>query len=207
MYKHERNIVYSGLEPAAVQKAIIFLHGRGASAEDILSLKYYLKLDDFAILAPEATNASWYPHSFLAPRSQNQPALQSALDLISSLVEELQAAGVSARHIYLLGFSQGACLSLEWSAQHAQRLGGIFALSGGLIGQQIQKELYTGNFDGTPVFIGCSDRDMHIPLQRVLASAQIYRDMGAEVDEQIYTGMGHTVITDELDRVNKIITG
>lgn len=202
---HKKQVVYEGVPLASAKKAIILLHGRGASAASILSLKEYLKLDGFALLAPEATNHTWYPYSFMAPAEQNEPWLSSAIELIKGLVADCKAAGMAASSIHLLGFSQGACLTLEFAARTATRYGSVTAFTGGLIGEKINRANYTGNFKETPVFIGCSDRDMHVPVERVYASTNVLTEMGATVTEKIYPGMGHTINEDEINIVNKLL--
>jgi phospholipase/carboxylesterase len=181
------------------------LHGRGATAEDIIGLARHLHVDDFAIVAPQATNYTWYPQSFLAPRQQNEPWLSSALALVGTIVSEIQDAGIKPEHIYFTGFSQGACLTLEFVAQQAQRWGGVAAFTGGLIGDTIDAKNYRGDFKGTPVFIGGSNPDPHVPAERIQASATILRSMHADVTAKIYPNMGHTIIQDEIDLVHKII--
>jgi predicted esterase len=184
---------------------MILLHGRGASAEDILGLAHELQLNDIAYLAPRAAGRTWYPYSFLAPIAQNEPGITSALGVISRLIEDARANGVDARHIAILGFSQGACLTLEYAARHAARYAGVFGLSGGLIGPPGTVHDYAGSLDGTPVFLGCSDVDAHIPLERVRESADVFRRMHANVDERIYEGMGHTVNKDEIDAIKSVL--
>ncbi|TAE53177.1 MAG: phospholipase [Bacteroidetes bacterium] len=202
---HKKHIVYQGLPLSEAKRAMILVHGRGASAASILTLAPYLNVADFALLAPEATTGAWYPYSFIAPKAQNEPWLSSALGVLEDTLKEIQDAGISSENIYLLGFSQGACLSVEFAARHAQRFGGVFVLSGGLIGDQIDSQPYTGDFAGTPIFLGCSDRDAHIPLRRVQESTEVLRRMGAEVKERIYPGMPHTVSEDEIGEVNEIL--
>ena len=184
----------------------ILIHGRGASAEDILSLAEELSADDVAYLAPQAAGHTWYPYSFLAPMAQNEPGLSSALGVIAAILASLEDQGMPANRVVLMGFSQGACLASEFAARHARRYAGIAALSGGLIGPPGTARDYAGTFDGTPVFMGCSDVDPHIPLERVRESADVFRRMGAVVDERIYRGMGHTVSRDEIDAVNEILS-
>ncbi|MGH2645557.1 MAG: alpha/beta hydrolase, partial [Chitinophagaceae bacterium] len=186
-------------------KALILLHGRGGSAEDILSLAQYFPVKEFALLAPQAANNTWYPYSFLAPPSQNEPWLSSALSLLKEIVNDLKSQKISAENIFLLGFSQGACLMLEFVARNAEKYGGIAAFTGGLIGDKIYPENYKGNFSNTPVFIGSSNPDMHVPAERVYATTNILREMGAEVTEKIYENMGHTINEDEIEMVKKII--
>jgi len=160
---------------------------------------------DVSYVAPQAAGRTWYPYPFLAPIQQNEPYLSSALRLLGALVQQVDGEGVGADRIVLLGFSQGACLSLEFAARQAQRYAGIVALSGGLIGPPGTPRNYAGSFDGTPVFLGCSDVDPHIPLERVHESGDVFRRMGATVDERIYPRMGHTVNRDEIDAVDAML--
>ena len=183
------------------------IHGRGASAEDILSLAREFTANDVSYLAPQAAANTWYPYSFLAPTAQNEPGLSSALGVIASIVATLAAQGIPAERVVLMGFSQGACLTSEFAARHARRYAGIAALSGGVIGPPGTARDYAGTFDGTRVFLGCSDIDPHIPVERVRESAELFRRMGAAVDERIYRAMGHTVIQDEIEAVNAILSG
>ncbi|HXE12819.1 MAG TPA: alpha/beta fold hydrolase [Bryobacteraceae bacterium] len=184
----------------------ILLHGRGADAEDILGLSREFTASDVAYLAPQAADHTWYPYSFLAPMERNEPNLSSALRLISRLVQDLQQQNVSPERVVLLGFSQGACLTLEFAAQHARRYAAVVALSGGLIGPPTTPRDYSGSFDATPVFIGCSDIDAHVPVERVNESAEVFRRMGAVVDERVYRGMGHTVNEDEISAVDALLS-
>ena len=202
---HAKQVVFQGVPLASANKAMILLHGRGASAASILSLQDYLHLEGFALLAPEATNHTWYPYSFLAPVEQNEPWLSSALELVAGLVEDCKAVGIDESQIHLLGFSQGACLTLEFAARNATRFGSVTAFTGGLIGEKINRENYSGAFNETRVFIGCSDRDMYVPVERVYASTNILTEMGAKVIEKIYPGMGHTINEDEINIVNNIL--
>ncbi len=179
--------------------AMILLHGRGATAEDILLLAHELDHPDFAYLAPQAAGYTWYPNSFLAPIPQNEPGISSGIALIGQLVDETIAAGVPQERIVIAGFSQGACLGLEYVARNAGRFGGVLGFSGGLIGPDGTPRDYQGSLDGTPVFLGCSDVDFHIPKQRVEDTAAVLGDLGAAVTMRFYPGMGHTVIQDEID--------
>ncbi len=202
---HPKNVVNAGTDIASAKKALILLHGRGASAQDILSVSQYLDVKDFALLAPQATNHTWYPYSFVAPITQNEPWLSSALDVIKDVVADTNQQGIPNEHIYFLGFSQGACLTLEYTTRNATRYGGIIAFHGGLIGDKIYPQHYKGNFAATPVFIGSSNPDFHIPVERVYASSNILRSMGAVVTEKLYTNMGHTINEDELTHANEIL--
>jgi len=194
-----------GPPPEDARIALILVHGRGASAEDILGLAREFRGDDVAYLAPQAAGHSWYPYSFLAPIAQNEPGLTSALSVLEQLVSSLAARGVSAERVGFLGFSQGACLSLEFAARHARRYAAVIGLSGGLIGPPGTPRTYSGSLADTPVFLGCSDIDPHIPLERVHETAEVLRRMGASVDERIYPRMGHTVNRDELDAAQAIL--
>jgi len=198
-------VLTRGPRPAEARLAAIVIHGRGASAESILTLADELRLEDVVYLAPEAAGHTWYPNSFLAPIADNEPGISSGIGVIDALVAQLAQDGIGADRVALLGFSQGACLSLEFAARHARRYAGVFALSGGLIGPPGTPRDYAGTFDGTPVFLGCSDGDAHIPLARVHESAEVFRRMGAAVDERIYRGMGHTVNADEIAAVRAVL--
>ena len=200
-------ILHRGAPIAEARLATVLIHGRGASAEDILGLSQEFHADDVAYLAPQAAGNTWYPYSFLAPTAQNEPGLSSALGVIASILATLEEQGLAANRIVLMGFSQGACLTAEFAARHARRYAGVAALSGGLIGPPGTPRDYPGRFDGTPIFVGCSDVDPHIPVERVRESADVFRRMGATVDERIYRGMGHTVSQDEIAAVNKILSG
>lgn len=195
----------AGAALGSARQAVILLHGRGASADDILSLAAELGRTDFAYLAPEAAGHSWYPYTFLAPLERNEPWLSSALETISALLRETAAAGIPPERTVLMGFSQGACLLLEYAARHARRYGGIVAFSGGLIGPDGTPRAYPGSLAGTPVFLGCSDVDPHVPSARVEASAQVLRRLGADVTMRLYAGMGHTVNADELAHARAIL--
>ena len=199
-------VLAAGPAPRDARLALILVHGRGASAEDILGLAAELRLPDVACLAPQAAGHTWYPYSFLSPIEQNEPGISSGLGLIGRLIDDLGGAGLPPERIGLLGFSQGACLSLEFAARNARRYAGVFALSGGLIGPPGTPRTHAGAFDGTPVFLGCSDVDPHIPVERVHESAEVCRRMGAAVDERIYPRMGHTVNSDELDAVRALLS-
>jgi phospholipase/carboxylesterase len=202
---HQKNIITAGREIGPKNKVLIMLHGRGGNAEDILSLSGHLNVKDYALIAPQATNNSWYPYSFLAPPSQNEPWLSSALYMLRELVEEVIAKAVPLENIYFTGFSQGACLTLEFVARNANKYGGVAAFTGGLIGNKIYNENYKGDFQRMPVFIGTSDPDPHIPVERVYATTNILKGMNAVVTEKIYANMGHTINQDEIDQVNKLI--
>jgi Predicted esterase len=184
---------------------MVMVHGRGASAESIMTLIPAIDVGDFAYFAPNASGGTWYPNSFLAPIHTNQPGMASGLDAIDSVIESIVSGGIPVDRIVLLGFSQGACLSLEYSARNARRYGGITCLSGGLIGPDGTPRNYPGSYGGTPVFMGCSDIDPHIPASRVRESAEVLQRMGAHVTMKLYPGMGHLVSQDEIDNVRALM--
>jgi predicted esterase len=195
-----------GPDPAAARISAILLHGRGASARDILGVAHELSLADVAFVAPQAAGNTWYPYSFLAPIAQNEPSLTSALTVIEDLVQRFEQAGVASDRVALLGFSQGACLALEFAARHPRRYHAIVAFSGGVIGPPGTPRDYPGSLAGTPAFLGCSDVDAHIPVERVHESAGVYRRMGAVVDERIYPGMDHTINEDEIEAARALLS-
>lgn len=202
---HSKNIVTAGKVLKDAEKVLIMLHGRGGSAEDILSLSNHLQLKDYALIAPQATNNSWYPYSFMVPPSQNEPWLSSALSLLKEIVNDLIAEGITEENIYFLGFSQGACLVLEFAARNATKFGGVVAFTGGLIGDRIYPGNYKGNFGGTPFFIGSSNPDPHVPVERVYATTNILKNMNADVTQKIYENMGHIINQDEIELSNKLV--
>ncbi len=197
----QQPVLFMGEPLGQARAAMVMVHGRGATAEDILELAVELNRTGFAYLAPQAANNSWYPQSFLAPIASNEPWLSSALDRLSTVLQRVEEGGIPRERTILLGFSQGACLALEFAARHAQHYGGVAALSGGLIGPDGTPRDYPGSFAGTPVFLGCSDRDPHIPKERVQQSAEVLRRLGADVTMRLYPNMGHMVNQDEIDFV------
>ena len=199
---HKKEIHVAGKKIQEAEKALILLHGRGAPAEDILGLSAHLAVRDFALLAPQATNHTWYPHSFLALPMHNEPWLSSALDVINELVNDIYKAGIDFRNIFFCGFSQGACLTLEYVARNARPWGGVAAFTGGLIGDRIYPENYDGDFAGCHVFIGSGSPDPHVPVERVQETTAIFRSMHAKVSEKIYRNIGHTIIEDEIKEAN-----
>jgi phospholipase/carboxylesterase len=205
MTGHTKNIITGGVSLKEAEKVLIMLHGRGANAEDIMSISDYLNLQNTHIIAPEATNNAWYPYSFLAPRQQNEPWLSSALQVLKEILSNVMTAGLKSQQVFILGFSQGACLTLEFATGNAQPFGGVVAFTGGLIGDILEEENYTGNFQNTKVFIGNSDKDPHVPMARSEESKKIMERLGAEVTLKIYPGMLHTINEDELNWVNQNI--
>jgi predicted esterase len=204
---HNQPLLTAGVPLERAQSALILIHGRGASAQDILSLSVEFAVPDIVYLAPQAAGYQWYPNRFSVPLASNEPWFSSAIARLTDLLAQVGAAGIPTERIFLLGFSQGACLALEYGARHPQRYGGIFGLSGALIENGDQPRAYTGSLAGTPVFLGCSDVDFHIPLARVQRSTQLFQQLGAAVTERIYPGMGHTVNQDELDFVQATLSG
>lgn len=198
---HTKQFIESSVPLIKAKKALIMLHGRGGSAEDILSLINYLPVKDFYIVAPQATNHTWYPLSFLAPTPQNEPWLSSALERIKELIDHIQQAGIASENIYILGFSQGACLTLEFATRHAQKWGGVFALTGGLIGDKLEATRYPGNFSGTPVLMTNGNADPHVPLVRSEQSKQQLEKMNARVELLVYPNRPHTILQEELKKV------
>jgi len=198
-------VLQHGASLAQARVVSILLHGRGGSPEDMLRLADEWRVSDVAYLAPAASNHTWYPQSFLAPIAQNEPALSSALRVLEGLFESLAVQGINSDRVLIAGFSQGACLGLEYVARHAKRYGGVVGLSGGLIGPPGLVRNDSGSLKGTPVLLGCSDVDPHIPLERVHETAETFRGMGGDVDERIYRGMGHTVNDDELEAVRTLL--
>jgi phospholipase/carboxylesterase len=186
---------------------VIAIHGRGASAQSILTLSEYFDTKNTHWIAPQATNNTWYPYSFMEPIKRNEPWFSSAIDLLDAITNDLRADGFTNDQIFIMGFSQGACLATEYASRRSARYGGVIAFSGGLIGHEIDASNYTANFAGTPVFIGCSDHDFHIPESRVLDSAEMLKSLGAETEAIIYPGMGHTIIEDEIEKAKAILEG
>ncbi len=200
---HQKNIITAGKNIREAKKGLVMVHGRGGSADDILSLAAHLHVKDFALLAPQATGNSWYPLSFLAAPANNEPWLSSAIDLLGQTVAEIEGHGIAAENIYFMGFSQGACLTLEFVTRNARKYGGVVAFTGGLIGDKIYRDNYKGSFEQTPVFIGTSNPDPHVPVERVYATTNILKNMHANVTEKVYDGMGHTINQDEIEWANK----
>ncbi|BCX05100.1 MAG: phospholipase/carboxylesterase [Candidatus Roseilinea sp.] len=198
MIHHHQPILMRGAPLDQARLAVILLHGRGASAEDILTLADALPRFGVAFFAPQAANGSWYPNRFIAPVETNEPHLTSALEVVGDLTAKIVARGIPHERIMLLGFSQGACLALEFAARNPCRYGGVFGLSGALIENGDRPRDYAGDMAGAPVFLGCSEADLHIPLERVHRTTMAFHRLGAVVTERIYPGLGHTVNEDEL---------
>jgi len=198
-------MVKAGIALDKANKVAIMIHGRGATAESIMSLKNHLNLDDFALIAPQASGNTWYPYSFMAPDATNEPAFSKAFKTIDEIVNDLKSKGFTTDQIFLIGFSQGACLSLEYATQNAQKYGGVVAFTGGLIGENINPDKYKGDFNGTKVFIGSSQRDMHVPLFRIEDSAELIKERGGNIKTLIFKDSEHTIRKEEVDWVNENI--
>jgi predicted esterase len=198
-------VLRTGPSPADARLTMICVHGRGASADDILGLTQEIASNDVACLAPQAAGNTWYPYSFLQPMEQNEPGLTSGLRKIGTLIKSLEAQGITRERIALLGFSQGACLSLEYAARNAARYAGLIGLSGGVVGPPGTPRAYSGSMQGTPVLLGCSDVDPHIPLERVHETADVFRALAATIDVRIYPRMGHLVNADEIAAARAIL--
>ncbi len=196
-----------GTAPEEARRIMIMIHGRGADARSILQLAPYFETrdKDIAFVAPQAAGNTWYPYSFMAPMPENEPGLSSGLRVLEELVDKYLAAGFTPGQIYLLGFSQGACLTLEFAARNPRSYGGIFGLSGGLTGPVGTPRDYTGSFGGAPVFLGCSDKDSHIPKERVLETARVLERMGAAVTTRFYPNAPHIIREDEIQTVQQML--
>lgn len=205
----DQPLVREGAPVEDSEAAIVAVHGRGATARSVVDLAREVTPEDasVAFLAPQAARNTWYPNSFLAPVESNQPGLDSGLRAVGDAVATATDAGVPVEKVVPLGFSQGACLASEFVARNARRYGALAAFSGGLIGPDGTDRDYDGDLDGTPVFLGCSDSDPHIPLERVHETRDVFERMDGDIDERIYEGMGHGVNQDEVDRVSDLVAG
>jgi len=199
------NWIQAGIPLSQSKKAILLLHGRGATAESIVSLADYLELADFSIFAPQAAQRTWYPYGFMASDQGNLSALNSSLQQVSLLFQFLIENGKAPEQIYVMGFSQGACLSLEFAARSAQKLGGVVAFTGGLIGEKLEEKKYSGDFQGTPILLSSSAHDMHVPAKRIHDSSQLLQKMGAEVSLKFFKDELHTIRPEELTWVNQTL--
>lgn len=198
--------VFGGAKLSNAKAAIVLVHGRGGDAEGMIDLGLAVAEDDVALIAPSAANNTWYPERFMAPIANNEPWLTSALQAVGDAVALATSAGLSHEKVMLVGFSQGACLSLEFTARNAKRYGAVAGLSGGLIGPDDTPRDYPGSLNGTPVFLGCSDVDSHIPVGRVRETATILQGLGGTVDARIYGGMGHVIIDDEINALRALVS-
>ena len=198
-------ILRAGPKPEDAAATLVLIHGRGASAESILQLHQVLGIDDLAAIAPEAADNTWYPNSFLAPIKSNQPYLDSALNRIDTIVNDLLSRGIPSERIAILGFSQGACLTSEYIARHPRRYGAAMVLTGGMIGPPGTPRTYSGSLEGTPIFIGTSDPDPHVPFERVVETKGVLTKLGAQVELRRYPGMPHTINDDELQACRALL--
>lgn len=202
---HKKELITTGKPIEEASKALIMIHGRGGTAEDILTLAQHFNVEDYALIAPQAYNNSWYPLSFMAPEKQNQPWLSSALELLKETEAELNDKGIPSENIYFFGFSQGACLTIEYITRNAKKYGGAVAIIGGLIGETISTGDYITDFEETPVFIGTSNPDTHVPLQRVEQTVEILKNKNAEVLFEVFENAGHTILQQEITIANNFI--
>ena len=202
----QTDIAEAGADTSEADAAMIMIHGRGASAPSILELASHFETNDkITYRAPQANGHTWYPYSFMAPTDKNEPGLSSGLQKIFDIIEDLESKGISKENIYLLGFSQGACLASEFIARHPAKYAGLIALSGGVIGDSVDIEKYSGDLEETPVFLGCSDVDPHIPEERVHETEKVLQKLGANVTKKLYPGMGHLVNEDEIKHINAML--
>ncbi len=200
-------VVTSGAPLPDATAAMVLVHGRGATAQSILALANEFEYDDVAFIAPQAAHNTWYPQSFLAPLESNQPHLSSALALLGTLVSDIDSVGIPSNRMFLLGFSQGACLTSEFVARNAREYGGIAAFSGGLIGPDGTAREYDGSLEATPVYLGCGNHDPHIPVERVHETEAVLTELGGSVTERIFDGMGHGVVQEEVAHVERMLNG
>jgi len=205
----DARVFTSGASIASARSILILLHGRGSNAHDILSLAGAVPLNKVTVFAPNAAGQAWYPQRFIRPLAENEPHLTSALNVVARLVQQANASGILTDKIVIGGFSQGACLASEYVARNPTRYGGLAVFSGGLIGDKIARANYPvdGGLGGTPVFLGCSNVDFHIPVGRVQETTAILRELGGNVTERIYPNMDHTINDDELRFFAEMIKG
>jgi phospholipase/carboxylesterase len=201
----EAEIFQAGAESGQASGVMLLLHGRGASAPDILSLGQEVAPSDLTLIAPEAAGNNWYPYSFLSPLSQNEPWLSSALHLVERLVQQSLSDGTPAERIVLCGFSQGACLATEFVARRPRRYGALLAFTGGLIGPPGSDLRHPGNLDGVSALFSSGDPDPHVPWTRVEESARELRGMGADVQIQRYPGRPHTIVPQEVTAARNLV--
>ena len=206
-HHQDQPLLEAGTSLDAAEAALVLVHGRGASARGILGMGKEVHREGLALLAPQAADSEWYPESFLAPVAENEPGRSSGLQAIEAAVARARDAGIPTEKIVLAGFSQGACLASEYVATSPERYGGLAALSGGLLGESVDPAAYEGDLGDTPVFLGCSDVDPHIPAERVHETAAVFEALGGDVDTRLYEGMSHTVNRDELAALEELVAG
>lgn len=202
----EQPLVTAGAPLDVAEAALVLVHGRGATAQSIIQMADEFHRHGVAYLAPQAARNTWYPNAFTAPVQSNEPGRSSGLQAIDDAVTEANNAEISTGRVMVLGFSQGACLASEYVARNPRRYGGLAALSGGLIGESVDSSDYKGDLERTPVFLGCSDVDPHIPEERVHESAAIFEKLNGDVTKRLYEGMGHGINRDEIDHVSQMVT-
>jgi phospholipase/carboxylesterase len=203
----DQPLVTAGTDLDEAEAALVAVHGRGATAQSIAQTGLQLQRPGLTVLAPQAARNTWYPRSFLEPVETNEPGRSSGLQAVGDAIETATDAGIPVESVLVLGFSQGACLASEYVARNPRRYGGAVAFSGGLIGESVDGEAFTGDLAGTPCFLGCSDVDPHIPERRVHETAAVFEQLGGDVETRIYEGMGHGVNQDELDYVGGMVAG
>jgi len=200
-------VVQRGKQLESAERVLIMLHGRGDRADSFISLTDVLELSGFTVLALQANQNTWYPFSFMAQEEQNEPYLTNSLEMVATLVRDVLSQGKSTQQLYFLGFSQGACLCLEYVTRNATHYGGVVAFTGGLIGEELINDRYAGDFAGSQIFLGSGDPDPHVPVERVLETVEIISARGANVIKKIYPDLGHTINQDEINYANRILTG
>lgn len=200
---HPEKIIVNGVPANDAGKALIMLHGRGGSANGMLRLKESLNTEGFHVIIPQAAGNEWYPFTFLSPPQRNEPWLSHSFAMINGIIKELNREGIPDHAIWFLGFSQGACVALEFAARNARRYGGIISFAGSLIGDKIYPEHYTGNFEGTPVFLSSSEEDPHVPHERFIKTAGLINEMNADLTLYVYPGATHHVSPEETETVNE----
>jgi phospholipase/carboxylesterase len=200
-----QQLLTAGTSLEEADAAIVLVHGRGASARSILQMGGQFHRDGLALLAPQAAGNIWYPNSFLEPVESNEPGRSSGLQAVADAIAAANDAGIGTENVIVGGFSQGACLATEFVARTPRRYGGVVALSGGLIGEAIDTDDYEGDLEGTPAFLGCSDVDPHIPVERVHVTADVLEQLDADVEKRIYEGIGHSVNNDEVEYVSGMV--
>lgn len=201
----EIEVQYKGVPVKSAERAVILIHGRGSDAEEILKLADDIWLPDTCYIAPQSDGDVWFPYSFRSPFIKNEEAVFNAFSKLKFIFSEIKDAKIDSDHVYIIGFSQGGCIAIEYAARNAKRYGGIFILSGALMGDSVAKNNYNGDFDGTPVFFGCSDIDEETPVYRINESAELVSKMNALVTNRIYTGIGKSIVPDEIAFINEIL--
>ena len=198
-------VLTNGVDLDKAKRAVIFIHGRGATAEDILALHKHFPIHEYYCVAPRAEGNTWYPYSFLSDEADNEPQLSNSLDTLHALTQTIVNKGIQRSNIFFIGFSQGACLTLEYLARNAELYGGAIAFTGGLIGEILNKNKYKGSLNNTPIYIGTSNPDAHVPIERARESSKMLQEMGANVKYEEFDYMGHTILPEELKSASNFI--